>query len=558
MKKRMTDIALKLKKDTDSTSQALLITLELAVIKKYTPQSMPEFQSSLNTPIKLKQLYNKLFHHYSFKYNIADYCDEKTLKQITKHYIDASVEPEDIALFIQEFTIEKSKNELYEFSTPIELKKLMVSLLEIEDKDSVYNPCFGIGGLFNNISKSADNISVYGEEIEERYRLVGGLTAQLAGIKECKLYKRDVLYNSSCCFKNKCRKFDKVICNPPLSLSLDSKKLVDDVRFKKYGIPPTNASELAFLENALACMKTRAVVLVRLSILTRTGNEAKIRTSMAYDGKVQTIIALPKGIIPMLKEDMALIVLSHANKEIQFIDLNKPHFIKRKGRRNTIYRIDDILDIVLKKHLSQYATTIDINTIDPQNLSPQYYLNKINTNKNQIELSSITKSIYRAQRVSTANRNTDTYLELSINNIVKNGYTLTADISKHGDTNKINKFRLKEYDLLLPLRGKTTTVGIVGKINKTIVPNSGIIVIRLRKSHLTKNLYLYLNSTSGQDALKNIYAASSNNTINPDILGTILLPNSFGDNNDNTLDDIFYIQKQINENYIRIKALFDK
>jgi len=70
------------------------------------------------------------------------------LVSVSKYLIDAAVDADAISLFIQEFSIEKNSNDLYGFSTPVELKELMVSLLDIKDHESIYNPCFGIGGFF--------------------------------------------------------------------------------------------------------------------------------------------------------------------------------------------------------------------------------------------------------------------------------------------------------------------------------------------------------------------------------------------------------------------------
>ncbi len=554
--KQLINIALKLKKYSGSSSRALMMTLELALLKKYRPQITKELEEHINNPSKLITIYNRFYHELSLRHRITSYEEGFPLTLITKYFISAGVAPADIASLIQEFTIERNNNDLYGFSTPIELKELMVGLLDIKNDESVYNPCFGIGGLFGTIASVSQQVTLYGEEIEEAYRVIGGLTAQLSGIKSCTLKNSDVLSNPAYCTKDECDKFDKVICNPPFDLSFENTILKEDFRFKKYGIPPANASELVFLEHAAASMITKAVVLVRLSVLKRSSNEAKIRTAMAFDGIIETIIALPKGIIPHWKEGMALIVLSHHNKEILFIDADKPYFSKRRGRRNTIYRADEIIETVKDRKVSQYAISIPIVSISAESLSPMHYLQKNCVSTNVKALSNITESIFRAQRLGTllANRESG-YREVGIRDIVPNGYTTTSDSVKSGRRERIEQFRLNKYDILLPLRGYAGNVGIIGKSDDTLVPNSGLIIIRLKAYEDTHGLYLYLRSTIGQDALNKLYEESPNRTINPDILGTLLIPNRFGYDTEERFQKLIDIQKKIDRLSLTIREV---
>ena len=431
-KKKIINIAVRLKKYLGSSSQALLITLELAVVKKYEPQIIDELKESLQDPSKLFQIYNRIYHKLSFKHKITKYGNDFPLAAITKYLIEAEVDADAVSQFIQEFSIEKNGNDIYGFSTPVELKTLMVGLLNIKDYESVYNPCFGIGGFFGTIAEQSRTVTLFGEEIKDIYRRIGGLTAQLSGIRECKLMKSDVILDPYYCKEDTCKKFDKVICNPPLNMPFDLGSIKDDSRFKQYGLPPANASELLFLEHAIASMKEKAVVMVRLSVLQRSSNEAKIRTAIAYDGKIESVIALPKGIIPHWREDMALVVLSHNNKDILFMDASQPYFSKRKGRRNTIYRVDKITETVKNRTADKYAILIPLHQVSAESLSPAFYFQKTRDLLNSKTLSYVAGSIFRSQRVQS-NTDVDTFLysEIGLKNIIKNGYTVHIQILKN-------------------------------------------------------------------------------------------------------------------------------
>ena len=543
----MIDIAVRLKRYLGSSSQALLITLELAVIKKYEPLIIDELKDNLHDPSKLFQTVNRAYHKLSLKNKITKYGSDFPLVSISKYLIDAAVDADAISLFIQEFSIEKNSNDLYGFSTPVELKELMVSLINIKDYESVYNPCFGIGGFFGTIAKQSKAVTLFGEEIEEVYRRIGGLTAQLSGITECTLMKSDVILGPHYCKDETCTKFDKVICNPPLDMSFDIGSIKNDSRFKIYGLPPANASELLFLEHAIASMKEKAVVMVRLSVLQRSSNEAKIRTAIAYDGKIESVIALPKGIIPHWREDMALVILSQNNKDILFIDANRPYFSKRKGRRNTIYRVAEIVERSKNRTTDKYATLVPLSNVSAESLSPAYYFQKNRDRLNSKTLSSIAGSIFRSQRLQS-NTNTDTffYSEIGIKNIIINGYTVLSYIKKYGGSERIEIFKLQKLDILISLRGSAGTVGIVGEHKETLVCNSGLICIRLKNQTEAYALYLYLRSDRGQKALNALYDESPNRTINPEILATLAIPDIFDTKAKEKFKNLGNIQKEIN------------
>ena len=269
---------------------------------------------------------------------------------------------------------------------------------------------------------------------------------------------------------------------------------------------------------------------------------------MALDGKIETIISLPHGIIPHWQEEMALVILSQGNNNIQFIDANQPYFSKRKGRRNTIYRYEEIIDVALNKTESPYSVSISIDEISPENLSSRYYIESVRKGSECQSLSEIADTIFRAQRLGGGVKDdkiTD-YQELMIHDIRPNQFTVNVSKTKRGSTRRVDAFRSMPYDILLPLRGGPTTVGILGEINDIVVANAGIITIRLKDRGKVKALYLYLLSKKGQDALSRLYEASPNKTINPDVLGTLPVVAELGEDG-GKFSRLTELQKQVED-----------
>jgi len=543
--KTLYDIAVVLKRHLGKSSYALLYTLELAVIKKYIPEIIEELEKNIKDKGKLAAILNRAYYRLSLSHKITEIDDNFPIQLIAKYLIEADIDFYSISKFLQKFTIDKSSNDLYRFSTPIELKELMVGLLDIKERDSIYNPCFGIGGFFIDIAKTNKNVNIYAEDSEGINRVIAGLTAQLSGIKRCSLKVSNVIANPAWCNKKNCGQFNKVICNPPFDASFYPDNLKDDFRFKRFGIPPLNASEFLFLEHLLAAMKEKGVFLIRESLLQRSSKEAKIRTKIAYDGYIESIISLPKGIIPNWKENMALMVLSKDNKEIFFVDANRPYFIKRKGRRNTIFRTNELIDTVLNKKEKDFSLKVPIKDISAISLAPSYYL-KNSKNSNEKTLKDIAVDIFRAQRISIYKKDYVKYHEIGLKDIVTNGYTLKSKNIKKGDREKVEKFKLKENDILLPLRGSANIIGIIGKVQDFLIPNSGIMVIRLKNTDDAYGLYIYLKSAKGGQELQKLYNEAPNKTLNKDILGTLKIPENLSKNSKDRFEKICKYQEEIN------------
>ena len=84
-----------------------------------------------------------------------------------------------------------------------------------------------------------------------------------------------------------------------------------------------------------------------------------------------------------------------------------------------------------------------------------------------------------------------------------------------------------------------------------------MIVIRLKEKDEAELLYLYLMSTMGQKNLQKLYDESSNKTISPDILETLLIPIDFKVFDKDKLQKIFTLQNTINTTKKAVKELLN-
>jgi type I restriction enzyme M protein len=262
-------------------------------------------------------------------------------------------------------------------------------------------------------------------------------------------------------------------------------------------------------------MEKKAVVLMRLSLLQRSSNEAKIRTKMAREGLIEAVVALPGGIVPHWKEPMALVLLSSGNENILFVDAAVPRFLKRRGRRNGIHRIGEIVETVKGRKETFYSVKVPLQEIEAESLAPSHYL-AAGREKEGIPLSELTERIFRAQRVRAPQGLP--FGEIGVGDMVREGFTAGPGRLATGNAKRVERFALRPFDILLPLRGNANRVAIVGEHETPLVPNAGVIVLRPRSREDAFGLYLHLLSEKGREELEALYGDCPGRTLNPEAL----------------------------------------
>lgn len=217
---------------------------------------------------------------------MADHGDKKDILGRTYEYCLAM------------FASSEGKN-AGEFYTPACVVKTLVAVLQPYE-GRVYDPCCGSGGMFvqskNFIESHAgniDKISIYGQEFNavtwkmaKMNLAIRGLEADL-GEHYADTFSEDL---------HRTLKADYVLANPPFNLKKWGQEgLQDDVRWK-YGIPPKNNANFAWMQHMIHHLSVKGkigLVLANGSLSSTTGGEGKIRQAIVEDDLVECIVALP-------------------------------------------------------------------------------------------------------------------------------------------------------------------------------------------------------------------------------------------------------------------------
>lgn len=158
--------------------------------------------------------------------------------------------------FLQAFSINADKEE-GEFYTPHSIVELIASLIEPFD-GTIYDPCCGSGGMFVQSMKfieahggNTKTVHVYGQEQEPATYRLAKMNLAVRGISyDLGDYAASTFTDDH----HSDKKVDYIMANPPFNLKKwrTSDTLLDDYRWKGYGLPPESNANYAWILHMLS------------------------------------------------------------------------------------------------------------------------------------------------------------------------------------------------------------------------------------------------------------------------------------------------------------------
>lgn len=541
---------------------AIAVMMELFTLQSKTPESITTIlkldkpKASAMLLQKLREIIEpELFIEPNPKIN-----PRKILKLLASTPISHSI----IEQFLHTITQKKTTNKLYFYSTPYEINQLLAGILDIQAGESIYNPCYGMGSVFLSLSHIAPHITLYGEELDPKLSLIARLIANLSKLDSSNLYVNDILASPIFRQGTGYKKFDKILCNPPLNAHLGTELLKDDERFSTAGNLIKTYPELVFLLHSLAHLGQKGVFIVRNQTLMKSSLEKRLRDKLCEDEMIEAIIELPKNIFPHQSYDFSLLVISSSNKQILHIDASSEHFYTKDGKYNRLINTQEILQLYRTKDKSPYSSLTPIASINPQDLRAHSYVKDSHARVKATPVKSTAQSletlgveIFRGQRIYGTQKDEEIeFFDIGIADFAPCGYTESFQTKKQlGNKSKIHKYQVRSYDILLSLRGITPKLTILGDITHTSVVNAGIIVLRAPSKAIAQGLYCYLFSQSGEQALAHLYKTSADGTISTENLAKLPIPSTYLRNTKDTLQKLNALRDQLYATHAQIHAI---
>ena len=260
---------------------------------------------------------------------------------------------QDVLGRVYEYFLGKFGSSEGEFYTPPSIVKMLVGMIE-PFEGRVYDPCCGSGGMFVQSAKFVeehqgrkDDIRVYGQEYTATTWRLCKMNLAIRGI-DGDLGERDADTFGNDLHKN--LRADFVLANPPFNVS-DYTLIQDDARWK-YGIPPANNANYAWIEHIISKLSPKGVagfVLANGSMSTSTKAESEIRKNIIEAGLVDCIVTMPTNLFYNVTIPVCLWFISKKREnrkdKILFIDARKMGtMVTRKHRELSDEEIQKVCD----------------------------------------------------------------------------------------------------------------------------------------------------------------------------------------------------------------------
>jgi type I restriction enzyme M protein len=260
---------------------------------------------------------------------------------------------QDLLGRVYEYFLGKFGSSEGEFYTPPTIVKLLVGMIEPYE-GRIYDPCCGSGGMFVQSKRfveehqgTKDSIHIYGQEFTTTTWRLCKMNLAIRGIDG------NLGDTSADTFGNdlhKTLRADYVLANPPFNVS-DYTLITDDVRWK-YGIPPQNNANYAWIEHIISKLSPKGIagfVLANGSMSTSTKAEAEIRKNIIEAGLVDCIVTMPPNLFYNVTIPVCLWFVAKNREQrkdkILFIDARKMGtMVTRKHRELSDEEIKQIFD----------------------------------------------------------------------------------------------------------------------------------------------------------------------------------------------------------------------
>lgn len=325
----------------------------------------------------------------SIDFNIKNKLSDAKLRDLLSHFSkyrlrNSDFENPDLLGGAYEYLIKQFADSAGkkggEFYTPSEVVQLLVALIKPHAGMKIYDPTVGSGGMLiaarNYLVEHGENpanLSLYGQEMNLNTWAICKMNMFLHGVLNADIRKGDTIGDPQHTKNGELMSFDRVLANPPFSLSKWGKDKADNDPYGRfpYGTPPKDTGDLAFVQHMIASLNADGVmgVVVPHGVLFRGSSERDIRKGLLEDDLLEAVIGLPEGLFYGTGIPAALLII---NKKKPSDRKGKTIFINgeleyQEGKNQNILRPEDIAKIVNtfneEKELKRYSKVATLDEI---------------------------------------------------------------------------------------------------------------------------------------------------------------------------------------------------
>mgnify|MGYP000154927903 CR=1 FL=1 len=237
---------------------------------------------------------------------LADLIEHFSAKTLSNANVAPDVFGNAYEYLIKRFA-DQSNKKAGEYYTPRSVVGLLINILDPQEGERVYDPACGTGGMLIEVIEHVKSAGgspktlwgkLYGQEKVLATSAIARMNLLLHGVEDFKIIREDTLRNPAFYTGSRLAQFDCVVANPPFSLkNWGEVEWASDRwgRSQLGGVPPKGYADWAWVQHMLTSADPntgRVAVVLPQGALFRQGAEARIRTHVLKDDRIEAVIGL--------------------------------------------------------------------------------------------------------------------------------------------------------------------------------------------------------------------------------------------------------------------------
>jgi len=335
----------------------------------------------------------------------TDKLPDKTLSKLILHFsqpefnlANANLAEPDILGRAYEYLIKQFADDAGkkggEFYTPEGVVRLLVHILNPEERMTICDPACGSGGMLIESIKylkdhgmNPNNISIFGQEKNLNTWAIAKMNLLLHNVLHGRIERGDTMEKPKLLNGSHLMQFDIVIANPMWNQKEWSRELFesgDPYGRVLYGVPPKSSGDWMWVQHMLATLNNtgRLGIVLDNGALFRGQREGKIRKAVVEADLIEGVVALPPNLFYNTGAPGCLIIINKNKSEdlenkVFFIHAEKEY---EEGKAQNFLKyehIDKIVKVYRKKEeVEKFSAIIDLEEIkeNDYNLNVSRYI----------------------------------------------------------------------------------------------------------------------------------------------------------------------------------------
>lgn len=509
-----------------SINEIINVLREKSNSESYIPEFVINYYLSRKLKTKSFDQILEIFEDESVKYNLRSiYEDENNYIEEFKNIKDFKLD-EIIETIAELYELTIRNRTRGENTTVKSIIDLSLKLLQLEKEDRLLDVGSGIGTTLLKASKTSD---IAGIEIDPDNYMLSCILLDLFDLPIDKMMHRDV-------FTYDLSKFDanKVFMNMPISLKMSEKRIKDILEFKfnesiyKNYIKSIDSSWIFGLDIIENTSYDKFIMIVNGNPLYSDINQ-EVRKILIDKGEIEAVIALPSNLLAYTAIPIYLVIFSHNNEKLKFVDATKLYSDIRYRHTIESKHIQKIISALEKD--SDISKTVDIDKLEEEDftLDPLRYTMPEFPFEESLTLKEVVKSINRGHTISKRNLDQMTtvqptnYQYLMLQNfqdgIMDENLPYLKNLDKSYD-----RYLLKENSIIIS-RMSPFKIGSVNSVKSKVLVNGNLFFLEIDEDKINKDfLTAYLQSKIGLMQIEKYVKGSTMKTISIRDLEKVKIP----------------------------------